>query len=543
MKKCFRSPLVALSSLAAALLAAASIAAGCAQPVAEPLKNLSQAELAAAIKALTQPSSLTTAAASAIADTQVVPEALEKSESGTNAKGVPVTYKTYTSTFKASAAYNELVLLNPSSDVIYPGSVILGSSIDDGSYKEVTEGTKKAVTLSFDLSGVTNSNGQAGIVSGSIVPTLSNYRELRNKILGQTIPKQTSTYAYEMIEAKSESEFDLKVDAGVSYKGASIKASLKAGFDYSSSSKTNKILVKFMQTFYTVDVDQGNGTFLYDSIDTEAFGGYQPVYVASIAYGRLAYLTIESSSDFSTIKSYLDAMLKYGNTSSTITAAEAASFFSSNAKTNIMVIGASVVATDLSSFLKMIADDQFSDSNAGKIIAYKLRFVHNNSVANTVFNGDYVVRRTEEVLGGGVDLTLRVTRIDSSINDGTTSTGEFYGDVLFKKSAGDALVEYLWSYGSDGYYSCGVNSQNDYNGPSQTINFNSLNDSFYVAVSGLNEEDDTIFDPDDPFSSPSMNPKLSELTSGTPFTITATDNSDNGEFLRFYIMPTIAVKY
>jgi thiol-activated cytolysin len=39
--------------------------------------------------------------------------------------------------YKASEAYSEVVLLNPTSDVIYVGSLLDGSSISDGSYRPI----------------------------------------------------------------------------------------------------------------------------------------------------------------------------------------------------------------------------------------------------------------------------------------------------------------------------------------------------------------------------------------------------------------------
>ena len=271
---------------------------------------------------LTQPASLTTSAASSMDDTveSTTPEA---DQTALDSTGAPVTYKITTTKYKAAATYDTNVLLNPSTDVIYPGSVLLGESIDDGSYTEIVSGTKRPVTISFDLSGVKDSSGNAGVVSGSIVPSLSSYRGLKNKILAQSVPKQTSTYSMEKTEIHSEEEMNLKVNAGASFSGGIYEASIKAGFSYDKSNTTNKLMIKFMQTFYTVDVDQGSGTFLYDDFDVSAFHGYRPVYVSSIAYGRLAYLTIESTQSITDIEANLDAAFKAGGTSADVSVSNA----------------------------------------------------------------------------------------------------------------------------------------------------------------------------------------------------------------------------
>lgn len=213
----------------------------------EPDPGDEEPDLRALMANLRQPGSLKTGAAKAMQDIETG-DASENTEPAL-LNGTPVTYRFTTKRFQASAAYDTQILLNPSSDVIYPGAVILGHTIEDGSYVEVTKGVKREVTMSFDLSGVTGAGGAPGIVSGNIVPSLASYRELRNTILSQTIPKQSSIYSFEMIEIDDESELDLKLKAGVTYSGPAYELQIKGGFDFSRSNTKKKTLVRFMQTF------------------------------------------------------------------------------------------------------------------------------------------------------------------------------------------------------------------------------------------------------------------------------------------------------
>jgi hypothetical protein len=41
-------------------------------------------------------------------------------------------------------------MLNPGKDVIYPGVVLLGHTIADGTYQEVTKGTRRPITF-YDI--------------------------------------------------------------------------------------------------------------------------------------------------------------------------------------------------------------------------------------------------------------------------------------------------------------------------------------------------------------------------------------------------------
>jgi thiol-activated cytolysin len=361
------------------------------------------------------------------------PLASQKEESrvqGKSIDGSPVTYVTTTQKFKASAAFDQQILLNPSSDVVYPGSVLLGHTIASGTYQEVTKGVKAPLTISYDLTNIKGGDGKTGKVTGKIVPSLSKYRDLHNQIMGQKLGKASTTYSFEATEVYSESDFGVKFNFGVGFNSGVVETSIKSGFDFGKGSKKNKYMVKFMETFYTVDVDQGNDTFLYQSFNVADFKGYRPVYISSIAYGRLAYLTIESDETWDSIKSNLevavDASLygKYEGGFST-----AVNNLNKNSKINITVIGGSSVAVSLESFMEMLKTGGFSSDNTGKIVAYKLRFVDDNSVANTVYNDEYTVTKIVEQRGKGIETVFTLYKIKLNANDGNGKDMELYGNL------------------------------------------------------------------------------------------------------------------
>jgi hypothetical protein len=363
-------------------------------------------------------------------ETPVDSQKEESRVQGKSIDGSPVTYVTTTQKFKASAAFDQQILLNPSSDVIYPGSVLMGHTIASGTYQEVTKGVKAPITVSYDLTNIKGGDGNTGKVTGKIVPSLSKYRDLHNQIMGQKLGKASTTYSFEATEVYSESDFGVKFNFGVGFNSGIVETSIKSGFEFGKGSKKHKYMVKFMETFYTVDVDQGNDTFLYQSFNVSDFRGYRPVYVSSIAYGRLAYLTIESDETWDSIKSNLevavDASLygKYEGGFST-----AVNNLNKNSKINITVIGGSSVAVSLESFMEMLKTGGFSGDNTGKIVAYKLRFVDDNSVANTVYNDEYTVTRTVEQRGKGIETVFTLYKIKTNANDGNGKTLELFGNL------------------------------------------------------------------------------------------------------------------
>ncbi|OHD11029.1 MAG: hypothetical protein A2Y41_02750 [Spirochaetes bacterium GWB1_36_13] len=348
--------------------------------------------------------------------------------------GVPITYVTTTQKFKASAAYDQQILLNPNSGVIYPGSVILGHTIDDGSYKEITEGEKRPITLSYDLTGIVPPKGkenQKTRVSGTIVPSSSNFNELHNSILSQNIEGRSSIYSFEEHTITDESEFGVMFNLGVGFSSPAVEVKVKTGFDFKKSTKKYKHMIKFMQTFYTVSVDQGNGVFLYKNFNLASFKGYRPVYVSSIAFGRIAYLTIESNEDLQTIMATLNVAVEAKANGQEYEADFKSTYdtFKKENKINITVIGGSVVATTLDGFMSMLQNDGFSAKNPGKNIAYQLRFVDDNTIANTIYSSEYTVRQTTAQKGDGVDVSFTLYKIKTNARDGNGKDLELYGSL------------------------------------------------------------------------------------------------------------------
>jgi thiol-activated cytolysin len=506
---------------------------------ASALDAAERASMETSLRSLTPPATLSAGAALPMTDTEQGTPATETLQSTDNT-GAPVTYITTTKKYKASAAFDTQVLLNPSTDVVYPGSVLMGESIDDGSYKEVTTGSKRAVSVSFDLSGVKDSEGKAGSVSGSIIPSLSRYRELRNRILAQQVPKQSTIYTMAKEEILSEEEFNLKINAGAAYKSPPFEVSVKAGFHFQDSTVKSRMMIKFMQTFYTVDIDQGSGTFLYDDFNSSIFGGFRPVYVSSIAYGRLAYITVESSQDTTTIEGYLNAAFQYGPGAGSLDVEAAKSWLNANTTTNITVIGGSVIATTLDSFMTMLADDTFSEENSGKIISYKLRFVDDNTIANTIFNGEYTVRSTTPQVGGGIDVELGISAFTSQCGDGDDNKATYYGSITCKKEEESTALD-LWAYAKGNYYTVNDFGTTPYTGALQKLHFENGSKKININMDVKEYDEDNA---DEVFVNPSYSVTIADLKNlEPPLLLKAPLDKDNSQYVLVTIWYAITYLY
>ncbi len=410
-------------------------------------KEANERLLAEQLGKLKQPAGLdSNVKASKLKEIPVADTAKETKELGATVDGRPVTYITTTQKFKASAAFDQQIMLNPSKDVIYPGVVLLGSSIADGTYQEITKGKKRPITVSYDVTDAKKRGTETdGEVVGTYIPSLSEYSKLHNKIMGQDISGVSSTWSFEETQIYSESDFSIKFNMGVGYNTGLVEAKVNTGFDFSKGSKKNKYIVKFMQTFYTVNVDQGQGTFLYENFNISDFKNYRPVYVSSIAYGRMAYMTVETDKTWDEIKADLSVAVAI-KTGTDIKGdfSAAVKKVNESSKINITFIGGSNVVTNVDGFMNELANGGFSKKNSGTIIAYKLRFVDDNSIANTVYNDEYTVTRTVEQYGKGIDVSFTLYKIKTNANDGAGKAMELFGNLEVADESKDKKS--LWSY-------------------------------------------------------------------------------------------------
>ena len=204
----------------------------------------------------------------------------------------------------------------------------------------------------------------------------------------------------------------------------------------------------------------------------------------------------------------------------------------------------------------MLSNDSFSEDNCGKIIAYKLRFVDDNTVASTIFNGDYTVRKVTAVTGKGVDVSFQFTHFKCDVDDGDGDNCEPYGSLKVSSAGTD---KYLWQIAdSDAWM---TDEQSDKDVPVgntgtvvQSFHFDSTTASVNIALS-LWENDGKSGD--DTYSPESASKNIGELVpsnvtpvddqpfTGTPITLRShdIDPKSSSEYMEFTVTPTITYHY
>ena len=312
--------------------------------------------------------------------------------------------------YSAAAGYDEQIVLNPQTDVIYPGALIKGESILDGSYLPIPA-DRNPITISTSLTG----NGQVSVVVEN--PKLSTVREAINSLMNQTYDVPPANMGFTIEQAYSESQ--LKLSLRASYSGI---VDVSGGFDYSNKNIKTRLIAKFIQSYYTLDMDlPASPADLFNrAVNETLFGTYMPMYVSSVTYGRMALFTIESELEETQVRAFLQG--SYASVD-----ASASTDFDELVESSTMkvyILGGSGADAGLTvdgfdAFKEYIkTGGNYSKVSPGAPISYKLRYIKDNTIGKMVFAASYPIRtaipRTDNIR---FDVDVYLYEFKSSVDD------------------------------------------------------------------------------------------------------------------------------
>ena len=340
-------------------------------------------------------------------------------------------YECSVKSYEAAAEYNTMLLLDPASDVIYPGAVIIGESIGTGEYIPVIA-DRKPLSLSVSLQNIGGSP-KATVDD----PSLSNVRVAINEILSANVTGGTAAeVSFDIEEVHSQNQLSLAL--GANYKNA--MADVSGSFDFNQEDYRSRVVVKFVQAYYTIDIDlPATPSDLFSEMpDLNALGDVSPMYVSTITYGRMALFSAESSRSITELEASLRAAFSSGTQSGEINVSAEQRNVIENAKIEATIIGGSgsdaVGAIDGIEGLKayILGGGDYSKESPGAPLSYKLRYLKDNSIGNIVLATSYNVRSCERVA-----FSYEVTADHIYVNnDGEDGPGDFYGYLSTWSSQG-----------------------------------------------------------------------------------------------------------
>ncbi len=338
-------------------------------------------------------------------------------------------YQCSTTNLLETKQFSKIVAFANNSGTLYPGAIIGADTLSDGTL------TPKV----FDRAPLTFSASLEGVLDGDVSatleePTLSAFREAMSKILDANIIGNTpANIAYEMSEVHSSEQLSLALGLDVSWMTGDVSASM----EFDQQDRNSRYLVNFTQAYYTVDVDPPSRPSDYiDEVVTledvqQTLQGEPPAYVSSVTYGRIVYFAVTSNFSSEELKAALDFGFSTGavdvDGSVSLTHSEV---LSESQITAFILGGDGNVAVQAIQGAEGIADflqsgGTYSPDSPGAAIAYKMKYLADNSPAGFALTTDYDVKECTRVTQN-VQLTLQNIYV---VNDGgdTGNDLEVYG--------------------------------------------------------------------------------------------------------------------
>lgn len=344
-----------------------------------------------------------------------------------------------------SEEYDESVVLDPTSDVIYPGALIDGNSITTGEYKPLLGCKRAPLTISTDFANTSTSS--SAVVEN---PSLSTIRDGIKKcianadITGSTVAK----LSWEITEVQSEEQVQVAVGATATI---GKKASISNQFNWNDASKQSRFLIKFVQTYYTIDIDfPVTPSAWFENTTMAEFKKMMgdnptvPCFVSSVTYGRRAYICIESSESSKEVSDALNASFQAGAVSADISTNIKNNKTLSEARFSGVIIGgsasdASKAINNQQAVLEFITNGgNFSKESPAAMVSYRLRKMSDNTVFKAVSAGTYYLRDCESRFG---ELQLKPQKI-TCVSEHATIKGTLNASTMQNNSSSDNQIFY-----------------------------------------------------------------------------------------------------
>ena len=292
--------------------------------------------------------------------------------------------------YKVAPGYDQMMILNPTSDVIYPGAMLKGESIPTGEYIGINGG-RAPITLSISLENIAKASVEIEN------PGLDGVRNGVNALLSQGITGSTpAKINFTIEEVYSEEHLDIAL--GLNY--SSRKKDVSASFDFESSEYKYKYVVMFLQEYYSIDMNlppnQEPGSLFTELPNLD---GTSPVMVSSVKYGRMVLYTVESNYTTTDVKTAFNMSFNQGKTTGEGEVEVDYNKIISESKIDALVIGGSaedavaVIQGPSGVYSYIINGGNYSTESPGAPLAYTLRYIREDfPVARVVLSSEYLAR-------------------------------------------------------------------------------------------------------------------------------------------------------
>ena len=280
-------------------------------------------------------------------------------------------------------------LYDPNVSVIYPGSLLQGSSLNTSTPDVIAVRRGKGV-VSIDII-----NGSGGVSVSLQEIKKSSISQALNDIIynNNSVMPARFTFKHERVETKEELSLSLGLNADAFF------VSTASNLSFSDQSNTNHYLVALNQSFYTMSFDiPYNYSDLFHptvkpmDLTKYVFRGNPACYVSDVTYGRVFYLLIESTSSSIEMSSAISAT--YAGNEGSVNMNSLSSL--ENLTVKVMALGgeststfSTIESSGLNSLTNMLG--QSASIQTGVPLSYVVRTVYNNKLVKNKIDLEYTI--------------------------------------------------------------------------------------------------------------------------------------------------------
>jgi thiol-activated cytolysin len=325
------------------------------------------------------------------------PIALTNSESASQDMGDGCSMTCSQDTYLGTTQSDSIAAFNPNAGVLWPGSLVQSASLTDGILTPIpvklAPGTIQVEGLS---SSEPNANFAEPVTDVSSAGVAGAIQTILTRVAHPTTTASIS-YASREVHDLSEAAFSMGFSAHW------LSGSAKGGLDFSTRSDTHRYSAKFVQRYYSASFSPTSALLCgvkKSDLEPHVPDGLSPVYVSSVDFGRMLFMTIESSADESTFRAALSVAYDAIAAGGTLDGNAAVKSLLESSSASILIIGGS--ATNAVRLLKanpisgleafLSSDAEFSAQAPGAPISYTARYIGDSSVARVSFSTDYTVK-------------------------------------------------------------------------------------------------------------------------------------------------------
>ncbi|MEM8510477.1 MAG: thiol-activated cytolysin family protein [Bacteroidota bacterium] len=184
-------------------------------------------------------------------------------------------------------------LFNTSADVIYPGSLLQGKTLNDATPAPIPV-ERAGGTISYDLN---NGNLQSSFTVDQV--TKSSIQNGMNTIIANAGTVVPANFTLDIIQIESESQLALEMGLNVQ----TFTTKISSDLSFSTDKTYNRTLVKLTQRYYTMSFDLPTSLDAVfsenttpEQLDTYIQADNPAAFISSVTYGRIFYMLVESTS-------------------------------------------------------------------------------------------------------------------------------------------------------------------------------------------------------------------------------------------------------